>query len=245
MLKQFLKKCPPDNSISLDGFEAAVKFSARRRTLTIKVDEGCVVVRAPTFAAMGDIENFLRSKRTWVREKLAQQQAQLQARKRFWRSGELLPLLGATVQLQVEHAAKGQVAFDGENLRVGVRRASAQLAERRIQALVQQWYRERAASDIAQRVAHWQEVTGIAAKGHSIKTYKARWGACSHRRELTFNWKLVMAPPAVIDYVVVHELCHIVHFNHSPAYWQLVGRYQPDYKAHKRWLKNHGLSLEL
>lgn len=233
------------NLISLGRFDAAIQFSRRRRTLTIKVDEGKVTAQAPYSAPLADIEDFLRKKSDWVLEKLAHQQAQLKAREKSWTSGDRLPWLGGEVTLRVEHAGRGQIRFDGQNLVVGVRSALPEIIERRVQALVQQWYKDCAAQEIARRVAHWQSVTGIAPRSHSIRTYKSRWGSCNHRKELTFNWKLIMAPPAVLDYVVVHELCHIVHFNHSPAYWSLVERFQPQYKIHKSWLRTHGLSLEL
>jgi predicted metal-dependent hydrolase len=248
MLRQLLKSraAPEDETIHLDGFEAAIRFSARRKTLTIKVAAGKVLVQAPAFATRREIEGFIRHKSHWIREKVAQQAAQLQARQRCWRSGEYLPLLGADLCLRIEPAARNQISLEGNILLVRTQgRSTAEAMERGVQAQVQRWYKHYAATDFAERLAHWQKITGITASGHCVKTYKARWGSCNHRAELSFNWKLIMAPPAVIDYVVVHELCHIVHFNHSPTYWRLVERHQPDYRVHKQWLRDNGLRLEL
>jgi predicted metal-dependent hydrolase len=245
MPKRLLRKRPCNRTISLAGLDVAVRYSERRRTLTIKVDEGRVIVQAPDYAALGDIERFVSHKQAWIQEKVAQQQAQMRARARQWIDGETLPMLGLPVQLQLQDAVKGEVQLEGDNLVVKARQAAPDVTARRVQKLVEQWYKHTADSVIRERVAHWQRHTGITPKGIVTKTYKARWGSCNHRQELSFNWKLLMAPPAVIDYVVVHELCHIVHFNHSPAFWQLVAKYQPDYQVHKRWLRNHGLSLEL
>lgn len=244
MLKKLVKnrRLPQPETINLDAFSALVKFSARRKTLTIKVDAGQVVVQAPSFATRREIENFLRLKSQWIEQTVAHQQVQLQARLKSWRSGEHLPFLGDTIELRVERGSKGATEFDGITLRVKV---GAGATEAQIQKLVQQWYKQQAARDLAERVVCWQEITGLTATDHCIKTYKARWGSCNHRAELSFNWKLIMAPPAVIDYVVVHELCHTVHFDHSPAYWRLVSRHQPDYQTHKNWLRNNGLTLEL
>lgn len=244
MTNQLLRR-RRQNFLVMEGFDAAVQYSKRRKTLTIKVEEGKVTVQAPCFVAQVDIENFLRRKHEWILEKLAHQRTQIKAREKTWTSGDRLPWLGKDIILHVEHGSKSRLSFDGRNLLVTVRAASPEIVEQRVQALVQQWYKESAAQEIAQRVAYWQTITGITPHSHRVRTYKSRWGSCSHRKELTFNWKLVMTPPVVLDYVVVHELCHIIHFNHSPEYWRLVERFQPDYKAHKNWLRTHGLSLDL
>jgi len=248
MLRKLLKnRAVPDNeTIHLNGFEAAIRFSARRKTLTIKVAGGKVLVQAPAFASLREIAQFVDHKSHWIREKVAQQAEQLEALERHWRSGDSLPFLGADLCLRVEPATRNQVSLDGHLLLVRTRgRPTAESMASAVQAQVQRWYKERAVKHFAERLAHWERLTGITASGHGIKTYRARWGSCNHRAELSFNWKLVMAPPAVIDYVVVHELCHIVHFNHSPQYWRLVECFQPDYRIHKQWLRDNGLRLEL
>ena len=78
-----------------------------------------------------------------------------------------------------------------------------------------------------------------------IKEQKTRWGSCSKRNNLNFNWKIIMAPEKVIDYVIIHELCHLVHFNHSKEFWNLLAFYMPDYKEQAEWLKNNGISLHI
>ena len=79
----------------------------------------------------------------------------------------------------------------------------------------------------------------------TIREQKTRWGSCSSRGNLNFNWKLIMAPPPVLDYVVIHELCHLYEFNHSPRFWQLVEAQMPEYESWKKWLKQHGAELTL
>lgn len=79
----------------------------------------------------------------------------------------------------------------------------------------------------------------------TIREQKSRWGSCSSKHNLNFNWKLIMAPPQVLEYVVIHELCHLVEFNHSPRFWELVKRQMPEYEAWKKWLKVHGAELTL
>lgn len=104
-------------------------------------------------------------------------------------------------------------------------------------------YRQAAKEYIPKRVAYFAQFTGGSYKRISIREQKTRWGSCSSKGTLSFHWKLMLAPPAVLDYVVVHELCHLKHMNHSREFWQAVERIMPDYKVHRSWLKEHGDEL--
>lgn len=95
------------------------------------------------------------------------------------------------------------------------------------------------------RVAYFLQFTGGSCERISIRDQKTRWGSCSARGTLSFNWRLMLAPPAILDYVVVHELCHLTYMNHSPAFWEKVESVYPDYRAARQWLKDHGHELVL
>ena len=98
---------------------------------------------------------------------------------------------------------------------------------------------------IRERVAHFAPLVGRQPGRITIREQKTRWGSCSGKGNLNFNWKLIMAPPQVLDYVVIHELCHLYEFNHSPRFWALVAAQMPDYEIWKKWLKNHRDDLYL
>ncbi len=106
-------------------------------------------------------------------------------------------------------------------------------------------YKEAARSYIPKRVAYYHAMTGGTYKRISIRDQKTRWGSCSSKGTLSFNWRLMLAPPAVLDYVVVHELCHLTHMNHSKAFWQAVEAVCPDYRNLRKWLKEHGSELSI
>ena len=101
-------------------------------------------------------------------------------------------------------------------------------------------YRELARAVIGQRVSYFAAKMGVTYGRISIRDQKTRWGSRSGRGNLNFNWKLVLMPPEVLDYVVVHELAHRKQMNHSPLFWAEVGRVLPDYESRRRWLKEHG-----
>lgn len=104
-------------------------------------------------------------------------------------------------------------------------------------------YRQAAAEYIPQRVAYYQQFTGGTFKKITIRGQYTRWGSCSSSGTLSFNWRLMLAPPRVLDYVVVHELCHLKHMDHSRDFWNAVAKIMPDYKEHRTWLKINGAQL--
>lgn len=106
-------------------------------------------------------------------------------------------------------------------------------------------YKEAAREYIPKRVTYYQAITGGNYSRISIRNQKTRWGSCSAKGTLSFNWRLMLAPPSILDYVVVHELCHLTHMNHSPAFWQAVEKAFPDYRNARKWLKDHGSELVL
>jgi len=107
------------------------------------------------------------------------------------------------------------------------------------------WYRERAREIFTDKVAYYRQFINKPIGEIRIKEQKSRWGSCSTKGNLNFNWKIIMAPDEIIDYLVVHELCHLLHMNHSKEFWQSVGSILPDYKVRERWLKENGTLLNL
>ena len=116
---------------------------------------------------------------------------------------------------------------DGEAVRAALKSTLAALALERIR----------------QRISVFQPVIGGEFGRVAVRDQRSRWGSCSSKHNLNFNWKLIMAPPQVLDYVVIHELCHLHEFNHSARFWRLVEGVMPDYEVWKKWLKNHGGEL--
>ena len=112
-----------------------------------------------------------------------------------------------------------------------------------VRAAIRQTLSKRALERIRERLSHYAPLIGVEFGRVAIRDQKSRWGSCSARHNLNFNWKLIMAPPEALDYVVIHELCHLIEFNHSRRFWSLVERQMPEYEVWKKWLKAHGGEL--
>lgn len=118
-------------------------------------------------------------------------------------------------------------------------------AERKRLLALENRYRSAARDTFTKRVAFYHAITGGNYQNITIRDQKSRWGSCSSRGTLSFNYRLIFAPPRILDYVVVHELCHLTHMNHSKDFWNMVASIMPEYKEYKNWLKEHGQELTL
>ena len=118
-------------------------------------------------------------------------------------------------------------------------------AEARLLETYEKRYRKAARLRMEERTACFHKITGGNYTSITIRDQKTRWGSCSSSGTLSFNYRLIFAPPAILDYVVVHELCHLTHMNHSRDFWNMVESVLPDYKERRQWLKEHGQELNL
>jgi predicted metal-dependent hydrolase len=218
--------------------EYEVIFS-HRRTLGLTVErDRSVVVRAPSGTTLERIEEFVQARKRWIIEKQEHPQKYRPPRPiKELVSGESVLYLGRTYRLDVRNSEAEQVTLDGKFFICGPRNVD-------LQKLFRNWFIERAKLAIAPRVDFYAQRMGIQYKAVMISDMKYRWGSCTPKKNLNFNWRLVKAPMHVVDYVVVHELAHILEHNHSPRFWQHIKTQVPKFEAGKDWLKRHGECLE-
>ena len=152
--------------------------------------------------------------------------------------GESFDLLGKAYPLSLISQASATQISNGKLI-------TSSASTDKIKTQLTRWYHQVAEEHFRQRCSHFAPMVGKTPASVGIKAYKSRWGSCHHDGRIFFNWRLIMAPAWVGDYVVIHELCHLIQHNHSKAFWQEVQRISPDYKQAQIWLKNNGLRLEL
>ncbi len=152
------------------------------------------------------------------------------------RTGSRIPYLGRPIKiikLYLPDEAKS-VNLDGDRLLVNLNHQKFKL-----KPVVFEWYRQQSEKVIREKVADLSLRLGVSYSRVSVKGVKTRWGSCSHKGNLNFNWKLIMVPEPLIDHVVVHELCHLKEMNHSKKFWELVSYYSPRWREFERWLREH------
>ncbi len=232
------------DTIEADGFVAEIIRTNRKKTVSIKVAEGKVSVVAPKTFPAKEISALVAKKQRWIKQKLAIQNNVLKVQPKQFIAGESFSYLGNNYRLKIESGPYPDLKFQQEQFIATVRNISANNAPAIKQMLIK-WYQQQAETILRERTKSYSEVIGVTPSKITIKLFKVRWGSCSIRREIQYNWKIIMAPKHIIDYLVVHELCHIQHHNHSPLFWKTVAKYHPEYKECKVWLKNNASLLEI
>lgn len=227
--------------IHTEGYSVLVERTSRRKTASIKVDEGEVIIVVPKLLERDKIDKLLASKHQWIVEKIAQYQTTSPATVREYVSGESLPYLGRNYRLKV---LKGDLAPTKLlNGRITVTVPDLSTQTHYIRRALTNWYKRHADKKIREKVRRYESQVGVETGVVRTKEFKSRWGSCTPYGDLEFNWVIVMAPNRVVDYVVVHELCHLIHHDHSPQFWKEVERVMPDYKEHKEWLRGNAQNL--
>jgi predicted metal-dependent hydrolase len=219
---------------------------SRRATADIVIErDGRILVRAPQTLPVERIEDIIESKRYWIYKNLAEWR-DLNATRvlREFRNGEGFLYLGRSYRLLLVAEQDEPLLLKGgrfclrRNLVDSGDAAAAQTAFR-------DYYIARGAERIGQRVAYYAPKVGVEARSIDVRELGHRWASCSPQGNLAFHWKCMMAPQTIIDYIAVHELCHMHQRDHTDAFWNEVDKVLPTYRERKEWLRKHGAGFEL
>ncbi len=226
-----------------------LRRSARRRTIAIEIHpRDGLVVHSTARVNLEGLHEFLLQKADWILA-TTERQAQAQARAPVvsWENGSRVPLRGEAVALRVEPgAARPAVSLEAEGILVRTPPEDGLFpAGERVRTLVVGWLRQHAAEVVAARVQAYLPRLEVQPRTVRVREQKRRWGSCSAGGALNFNWRLILAPAEVLDYVVVHELCHLKELNHSPRFWAQVAGILPAYREPRAWLRNNSLLLDI
>ena len=152
-------------------------------------------------------------------------------------NGAKVFFLGSTYLIEIIKGKENKVKISKKKLQVIF------INNKKIKNILEEWYKKKISDLIEKKLIIFSKKIGVNYQSFKIKKYKTRLGSCSSKADLSFNWKLVMMPEAVIDYVIIHELCHIIHFNHSKIFWNKVAEYCPEFNLQKKWIKKNLGSL--
>jgi hypothetical protein len=224
---------------------------ARRMSLKVDYDNGLQVI-IPAGMKVKNLDRLLYERREWILKYLQRmEEIDSHVIKRDFISGEWLPFLGDDYELEViapRNSQRTTVTQRDNVIRVRLtadpdHKLSARGPE--VRRALEKWYRRQAKNYILARTEALADELGFEFNRIAIKGQRTRWGSCSEQGNLNFNWRLMMAPPDAIDYVIIHELCHLEELNHSPAYWSLLAQFCPDYADWIQWFKENQHYLRL
>jgi hypothetical protein len=219
-----------------------IKRSSRAKHVRLEVrQETGLTVVIPSSYKIKQLPILLESKGNWISDKLTKYgQVQSLSDKTEVKSGDTIPYLGRNLEVVKRQNRRNANSIRLERNRLVVAIGSV---SSRLNLVLEQWYRMQAAKLIKERADKLSARLGLTYNRILIRGQKTRWGSCSHKGNLSFNWKLIMAPEPVIDYVIIHELAHLKEMNHTKRFWGLVAEHCPRWREHKKWLKDHQTEL--
>lgn len=221
-----------------------VKVSTRRKTLSLELLHGQITIRTPHWLTMEDIESFILAKQDWLMDKLQQQADQPQPCQ--YQDGDQILVFGQYFTLKLISSRQFFLQLDQQNsvLKIYVPTRVKEVKQY-VKSKLKAFYTEQTKGYLSQRFEQLEHLTGLKASVLELKFFKSRWGCCYSSGLIKINPMLAGAPKWVIDCVVVHELCHLQHMDHSNKFWQLNKRFCSNCEASKKWLKEHSVSLHL
>lgn len=223
---------------------------SNRKTIGISVKiDGNVKISAPLYIGEEEIREIVKEKAGWIYKKLIEIDAiKLNTISKEFRSGEKYFYIGKEYILKVinknQDMAWATLLDDYIFIYIPYGLAFENQKQLIKETLIK-WYKERFSEIAKERIYKYSKDLDVKPINVAIRDQKTRWGSCSSKGNINLNWRLIMAPIDIIDYVIVHELCHLVHMNHSSDFWDLVGYVVPDYKERKKWLKENGYKLNI
>jgi predicted metal-dependent hydrolase len=226
-----------------------IRRSGRARRLRITVRPAGVEVVAPIGMRDAEIAAFVEGNQRWIESKLEAIRQRLAAHAGSSRlvDGARIPFRGGWQRLRVVRSDRSRplVRHDGDILVALPERLPAALQESEVERVLTGWLRREARAEAKALIDRFGPRHGLVPRGLAIKAHRTLWGSCTASDVVNLNWRLILAPPAVLEYVVVHELCHLRHRHHQPPFWRLVAELLPDYGQQRRWLRANGHLLTL
>jgi predicted metal-dependent hydrolase len=209
------------------------------------VDASGVEVVVPRRMALRHVEPFVQEKARWIERTLRRyREAENALPAPELESGGVVPYMGRELFLRIKvepGRVRDHVARRGDVLHVKV----GAPGEEPVREALERWYRKRARVEVAAKLDAAVRRAGTRYTRLSIRSQRTRWASCSSNGAMSFNWRLLLAPEPILDYVVEHEVAHLEVLDHSPRFWKLLRSRCPEYRRHERWLKAHGTALRL
>jgi len=232
----------------MDCLEYRLKRS-NRKSMGISIErDGAVIVKVPHQAELKDIEKFISEKKIWIYQKLAQKKAlNREGPKREFVNGQGFLYLGKSYRLKfIDDALRSQKSPQAAPLRLW--RGYFELAESERATARESfisWYKKQIKKQFKARMPRYDKRIGVTVKNLRILDLGHRWASCGRNGIINLNWRTIMAPIWVFDYILVHEMVHLIERAHSDKFWRLVARVMPDHEEHALWLNENGADLDL
>jgi len=226
-----------DNELSIQ----VVRSRRRRKTSSIIISNGIVKIVVPDQISDFTIKELINKRMPWIRKKLKDELNITPVIVKEYVDGESFTYLGDNYKLKSLVGSVSSVKVSSDYINVSLPKKSKE----NIKGLLEHWYEEKAIEILTEKTNRYAKIIGVSPTTISVGDFKSKWGSCSIEGKISYNWKIIIAPHKILDYIVIHELCHMLEHNHSKEYWCHVKTYCNDFKEYRKWLKLNGRDLVL
>ena len=211
----------------------------RKKTASIEIKDGLIRVLIPNSLTDKRVNSLLEERASWINKKIRLQAEMPSYKAKEYVNGETFTYLGRNYRLKLVNTDTTTTRLKNGYLEVPAQ------GEKAIHASLTDWYTSHALAKLQEKTRRYAKTLNVEPSSVTVKDYKSRWGSCSTSGDITYNWRVIMAPHRIVDYVVIHELCHLVEHNHSDKYWKQVESLVPDYRERRAWLKTNANTLAI
>lgn len=236
-------------SIQVGDKELKYKLTrSNRKTIGITIEkDGFIKVTSPYSVSINYINQLLIEKSSWIQKKIYEIESRKSNEKvpKLYQDGEVFLYLGTEYKLKINRnytLKKPYVKLEARSILID---APSSSTSEEVKKAIRLWYIQQFKQISSERIKLYSKSIDVFPKKVVIKEQKTRWGSCSSRGNINLNWKLIMSPIEILDYVIIHELCHLIEMNHSRKFWNAVVNFCPQYKNCRAWLKQNGNMLSL
>jgi len=206
----------------------------KRKTISLQIKEKLILVKVPKYYSNDNINKLLYDKKKWIRKKIEEIDSYYKKKERKFLTGDKFFLYGVELTLVKTNSNQNEVIVTDSCLNLFFSGKGNNFKK-----IIENWYKKESLEYLVLRTSYLAKIMSVKYNSVKIKNFKRRLGSCSYKNDIVYNWRIIMSPKEIIDYIIIHELCHTVHFNHSKNFWILVKEFSPYYKDHKSWLKKN------
>ena len=239
-------KKPVTESVNIGAFRLDIQIerTKRKKTISLQIKDNKLIIKAPKLVSRKSLDELIQRKQNWIKQRAIMNFEEQNLRNREFINNEKFYFRGKAYKLSLIAGQEKSVKIVEDQLIVTFM-GNGPIAMKATKTLLEKWYLREALKVLKIRTIELAKIMKVKPRGMKVKNYISKWGSCTIDHKISYNWRIIMAPDDIIDYLIVHELSHIFEPNHSKNFWQHVGKYCDDFQKKRRWLRENGHRLIL
>ncbi len=224
--------------------EVQIERTNRKRTISLQVKDNKLIVKAPRTASRQSLDDLIQRKQSWIKKRAILNVEERKLRNRKFIDNEKFYFKGNEYRLSLIFGGKEEVKIS-EGFLIVTCKDDRAMGSKEVKTFIEDWYVRESTKILNTRTYEFAKKMKVEPSAITVKNYASKWGSCTASNKISYNWRIIMAPDCIVDYLIIHELCHIIEHNHSKNFWYQVGKFCEDFKKKRKWLRENGHKLVL